>query len=275
MQSIFEKNTVYHGAENKASVYDISVPENWNGKLIIFIHGYMGYKDWGAWSLMESFFVDQHFGFVKYNVSHNGGTVDNPIDFPDLDAFSRNNYLKEVQDFEALLETVKVRVPDSTPIYLIGHSRGGGIALLQSQNKNVSKIATLAAISSIATRFPQGEELEKWKEHGVWYRTNGRTKQEMPHIYEQYTNFIEHQDRLSIEHYVKNAHAQLLIIHGEEDLSVKISEGEQLAQWTTDQLIRIAGEQHTFGASQPWEEKHLPLGLKTVCEHLIAFFNEA
>ena len=35
---------------------DLSIPQINNGKLIIFIHGYMGYKDWGCWNLVERYF---------------------------------------------------------------------------------------------------------------------------------------------------------------------------------------------------------------------------
>ena len=38
------------------------------------------------------------FAFVKFNFSHNGGTIENPIDFPDLKAFGNNTYGKEVAD---------------------------------------------------------------------------------------------------------------------------------------------------------------------------------
>ena len=155
-------NAIYEGAEGKQSLYDLVIPEDWNGKLIVFIHGYMGYKDWGCWNLVSDYFSSKGFGFLKYNVSHNGGTLDNPIDFDDLEAFSRNNYVYELQDLEAIMNVIQgefVNVPD---IYLIGHSRGGGIALLESDNGFVNKICTWAAISSIESRFPKGEELERW-----------------------------------------------------------------------------------------------------------------
>ena len=74
-------NAVYTGASNRKSLYDLCIPENWNNKIIIFIHGYMGYKDWGCWNLVSDFFTNEKYGFLKYNVSHNGGTIEKPIDF--------------------------------------------------------------------------------------------------------------------------------------------------------------------------------------------------
>ena len=47
------KNQIYTGANGRKSLLDIVVPVNFNGRLILFIHGYMGYKDWGCWNLVE------------------------------------------------------------------------------------------------------------------------------------------------------------------------------------------------------------------------------
>jgi len=274
MHKISKRNAQYIGAQKRASLYDLTIPENWNKRLIIFSHGYNGYKDWGAWNLMEDFFVEKDFGFLKYNVSHNGGTTENGIDFPDLDAFAGNSYSNERIDMESIIDLAKEEVEDLTKIYLVGHSRGGGMVILQSQNPKVDKIAALAPISDIGKRFPTDEALENWKSEGVRYTTNGRTKQEMPHNYSQYEDFLQNRKRLNIEKYASNSHVPICVIHGEDDPAVKIEEGEAIAQWAGVNLIRIPNEQHTFGAKQPWTEKALPLGLKTVCEHLLAFFEK-
>ena len=47
--------------------------------LVIFVHGYKGFKDWGAWSLVAKSFAEAGFYFVKFNFSHNGTTLDNPL----------------------------------------------------------------------------------------------------------------------------------------------------------------------------------------------------
>ena len=119
-------NKIYTGASNKQSLYDISIPAQWNNKIIIFIHGYMGYKDWGCWNLVSDFFSSENYAFLKYNVSHNGGTLSNPIDFSDLESFAENNYIKEIQDFEAIVKIVNSEFNSNPEIYIIGHSRGGG-----------------------------------------------------------------------------------------------------------------------------------------------------
>ena len=88
---------IYKGAVGKGSLVDLCIPENFNNKLIVFIHGFMGYKDWGCWNLFQDFYTSEGFGFCKYNVSHNGATLENPIDFSAEEA---EKILKENQEMQ-------------------------------------------------------------------------------------------------------------------------------------------------------------------------------
>src|SRR5690606_9945593 len=72
--------------------------------LVIFCHGYKGFKDWGAWDVVAEAFAKADLFFVKFNFSHNGGTMNQPIDFPDLEAFAENNYSKELEDLDDLIK---------------------------------------------------------------------------------------------------------------------------------------------------------------------------
>jgi alpha/beta superfamily hydrolase len=232
----------------------------------------MGYKDWGCWNLVADYFTEKGFGFLKYNVSHNGGTVENPIDFPDLEAFSYNSYINEVFDFQAILTVVEETFDAVPDIYLIGHSRGGAIALLQSDHGAVKKIATWAAISDIESRFPKGKELQAWEEDTLYFRKNTRTNQQMPHHYSQYESFQKYHERLKIMEYCMNSTTPTLVIHGDKDESVDIQEGHAIARWLGTELKVIAGEAHTFGATQPWSHDFLPSGLEKVCVETLHFF---
>lgn len=266
------RNDIYIGADGRKSLFDLEVPENWNNKLIIFLHGYMGFKDWGAWHLVQSFFTASGYAFLKYNVSHNGGTVENGIDFPDLEAFSKNTYIKELIDFEAILNTVQLHFEEIPDIYLIGHSRGGGIALLNSDNGFIKKIVTWAAISDIRSRFPKGKELEYWESDGYLFKLNSRTKQQMPHQFVQYSSFLENNERLNIMDYCKRSTTPTLVVHGDADESVSINEGKDIARWLGAELEVIPGAQHTFGTSHPWDSSVLPKAMQLTCEKTMQFF---
>jgi len=55
---------------------------------------------------MAESFANAGFFFIKFNFSHNGGTVKQPIDFPDLEAFGNNNYTKELDDLETVIDWI-------------------------------------------------------------------------------------------------------------------------------------------------------------------------
>jgi dienelactone hydrolase len=93
--------------DNKPIVSDLTyVEKNEAQPLVIFCHGYKGYKDWGAWHLAARAFAEAGFVFLKFNFSHNGGTFENPIDFPDLEAFGKDNYNKQMQDLDHVISFV-------------------------------------------------------------------------------------------------------------------------------------------------------------------------
>ncbi len=266
------KNQIFLGASNKKSLIDLNIPETYSGKMILFVHGYMGFKDWGCWNLMEDYFLSLGFGFCKYNVSHNGCSIEDTFNFVDLDAFSMNNYSNECKDFNAALNFITKQVQPFPELYVIGHSRGGGVAILQASDPRVKKLATWAAISDIGIRFPKNEELEKWKKEEHYFRQNGRTLQEMPHHFSQYLDFEKNQTELNIRKSAENLKKPWLILHGDADTSVPISEGEELSSWSNRELKIISGANHTFDSAHPWAENEMPEKLKELCQLTAAFF---
>ena len=275
------KNFIIEGKHQKPIVTDVFYKENHQPKkVIVFCHGYKGFKDWGAWNLMAKAFAKAGFFFVKFNFSHNGGTAKNPIDFPDLEAFGNNNYTKELDDLESVLdwfsseEKFKNDV-DLNHISLIGHSRGGGIVLLKSnEDKRIKKVITLAGVSDYKSRFPKETALKEWKEKGVYFVKNGRTHQEMPHFYQFYTDFEKNEHRLNIQKATQNLQIPNLIIHGDQDTSVLVNEAEKLHRWNPKSAFTIIkNANHVFNVSHPWEQENMSKELNEVTQICILFLN--
>lgn len=246
--------------------------------IVIFCHGYKGYKDWGAWNLMVNEFLKNEMFFVKFNFSHNGGTLENPIDFPDLKAFGENNFILELEDLETIINWVIsnsefINEIDPENITLIGHSRGGGIVTLKaSENKKVKKVVSWSGVSDFGVRFPVGEPLKMWQKAGVSYIENARTKQQMPHYFQFYTNFKENEDRLTIKNAAENLKIPHLIVHGENDEVVKLVEAKNLHKWNSkSELIIIENMNHPLGCTQPWSEPEMPIHLAEVVDRTIQF----
>ena len=226
--------------------------------LIIFCHGYKGFKDWGAWNLLAEAFATSGTAFLKFNFSHNGGTVKQPIDFPDLEAFGLNNYTKELDDLNTVLnwvETTYAKHPNinTSTIILIGHSRGGGIVTLKAaEDFRVKKLVSLAGVSDFKSRFPKGTDLKTWKLEGVRFVLNGRTKQQMLHYYQFYDNFMANESRLTIQTAVKKLQLPFLIIHGDQDTSVHLEEALMLHTWCPNAYLAVLeGANHVFGSQHP------------------------
>ncbi|MDC1162066.1 prolyl oligopeptidase family serine peptidase [Tenacibaculum sp.] len=267
---------------NKPIVLDAFYKENNEQKaVIIFCHGYKGFKDWGAWNLMAEAFAKADFVFVKFNFSHNGGSVNQPIDFPDLEAFGENNYSKELDDLAAVIDWVcengkLSREIDTSNISLIGHSRGGGIVVIKSEeDARINNVITLAGVSDYKSRFPKKEAFEKWKEKGVYYVKNGRTKQEMPHFYQFYKDFEKNEKRLTIKRAVQKLKIPHLIIHGDKDTSVPIEEGLMQHKWNQkSKFISIKETNHVFGISHLWNKDKMSIHLEKVVDLCVNFLKK-
>lgn len=277
MEIIINKNLILSNPETKSFLADAFYPKTDQLlPLVIFVHGYKGYKDWGAWDLMAEKFAEAGFFFVKFNFSHNGTTVDAPNHFEDLEAFGHNNYSKELSDLSFVLEHF-LQYPqiDKDKIILIGHSRGGGISLVKtSEDIRINGIITLASVDSL-DRFPKNDLLEKWKENGVYYVENGRTNQQMPHYYQFFEDFKNNELRLDVERAAETAKAHFLIIHGTNDESVNVKNAEHLHILNPNsELFLIENANHTFGAKEPWENLEMPKDLKTATEKSISFIKE-
>ena len=258
-------------------IYDFSSSK---APIIIFCHGYKGYKDWGAWTLFAKAFASQGIAFLKFNFSYNGGTPENPIDFPDLEAFGQNNYTKELQDLDFVINWLSIEYNtnpalDINKIVLMGHSRGGGIALIKaSEDSRIVKVVTLAGVSDYKSRFPKKNALKAWASSGIYYVKNRRTNQQMPHAYQFYEDFIAHEKRLTISKSVRTLQIPHLIIHGAEDKSVPVSEAKSLHSWSKySTLYVIPTGNHVFSTQQPWTSSQIPLELDQVLTKTIDFIN--
>lgn len=250
---------------------DITFANDANEWLVIFCHGYKGFKDWGAWNLVAEAFAKNGIDFLKFNFSLNGGTLSEPIDFPDLDAFGRNTYSQELQDVNNVIEYALEHFPGKQ-VCLIGHSRGGGVAsLVAGQNKQVDKLITWAGVADFKSRFPQGRELAVWKENGVRYVKNGRTNQDMPHYYSFYEDFVNNENLLDIHYWVSKIEVPHLIIHGTNDEAVDVVEAEVLHQGNPKAELFLYPTNHTFESRHPWNEEKLPEALDKVVNKSIQF----
>jgi len=263
------------GALGKPIAIDWIIPDNeGNNSLIIFVHGFKGFKDWGTHHLTAKYFVDKGFQFLKFNFSHNGISLKEKDVFDDLDSFGQNTFSKELFDLDEVLTFAlsgeELKAPEH--VFLIGHSRGGGICIIQAaEDHRVSKLVTWAAVNRFSNLWTPEQE-EQWKKEGVIYSLNTRTKQNMPLNVTLLEDLEHNSELLEIGSAAKKVAQPWLIIHGTEDAGVAVDQAKELnRQNPKSRLLLIDKGDHVFGANHPWTENEIPEKLKEVCDETISF----
>jgi len=228
------------------------------GKVIIFVHGFKGFKDWGFWPYMGEYFASKGFVALSFNFSHNG-VGESLTEFDELDKFAKNTYSREVRELSEVIDAVKAgHFGDigGKDIVLLGHSRGGGISLATAKIKpEISKVVLWA---SVATFDRHSEDYKnKWRKAGFFEVVNQRTKQVMRLDATLLEDLYKNADGLlNLKDAVKKLDRPLLIAHGEQDISVPPGEAAQLYDWSNQkltELFKLPSTGHTFGIVHPFE----------------------
>jgi pimeloyl-ACP methyl ester carboxylesterase len=267
---------VISSQRNKNITLDINFTKSKNDPLVIFSHGFKGFKDWGPFNTISTIFSQSGLNFLKFNFSHNGVSQESPLEFTDLEAFGNNNFSIELEDLESVINwsmtNLKEKV-DLDRIYLLGHSRGGGISILKaSTNLNVKKLVSWASVSDFEKRIVN-DKVNLWKDRGVVYVFNSRTNQQMPLYYQFYQDYINNKLLFSIPNACRLLTIPSLIIHGDNDQTVDFSEAEDLHNYIKDsQLLMINDSDHVFNAKHPFNEDSFSNQLKKVIAESISFF---
>ena len=277
------KNIIIPGANKLPVAIDIFF-ENEQGQkpVVIYAHGFNGFKDWGNFDIIAEKFSKAGFVLVKFNFSHNGTTPENPEEFTNLEAFGNNNYTKQLADLQRVMDWVcdsannYYSVMDTNDIFLMGHSMGGGIAILYAaEDKRIKKLITWAAISECKTPWGSwpADKMQEWKQTGVAYYNNTRTNQQMPMYYQLYEDYILNRERLDIQKAIGQLGIPILICHGTADNAVLVENAYSLKRWQPNAELFITDSDHVFGRKHPWTAHELPEAMEAVVEAGLHFLN--
>lgn len=276
------KNISINGAGGKPIAMDVLYKDGPPKPTVIYAHGFNGFKDWGGFDLIALQFAEAGFCFIKFNFSHNGTTAEAPEDFVDLETFGNNNYTKELYDLQRVIDWVVDEhnayhtAIDTAKIYLIGHSRGGGIVLLKgAEEKGIKAIATWASVSQCKTPWGSWptDKMQKWKESGVEYYANNRTKQQMPLYYQLYEDYQRNAERLDVLKATKELAMPVLVCHGTKDDAVPVANAHLLHDAATNAELFLVESDHVFGRRHPWTQQNLPEAMQAVVDRTITFFS--
>ncbi len=271
-------SSVIKGSENRNMAVDLRIDNQFsNQDVIVFVHGFKGFKDWGHFPMVGDELAKAGFAFVSFNFTHDGTTIENPIDFADLEAFGHNNYDKELFDIEQIISRISNATLFSDvnmnrkQIYLLGHSRGGGVSMVKASENPLIK--GLVSWGSIGDMGKTNADLEAWKQDGVVFVPNARTNQQMPIYYQFVEDYLMQEDRYNLQNCCSKLDQPALFIHGTNDATVPSLYAEKLHSWSLNsELLLLEGGDHTFGGKHPFTERELPEDTKKAVQASINHF---
>jgi pimeloyl-ACP methyl ester carboxylesterase len=231
-------------------------PINGRRPAVILCHGFKGFMEWGFFPHLARLLSNRGFCVFRFNFSGSGMKPGDEL-VSDPEAFRAATFTKDLEELRAVIQAVGHLAPewaDSKRVGIVGHSRGGGIALLAAAHDD-SRIETLVTWAAVSTfdRLPP-EVVEEWRSGGVVPIVNGRTGQELLVGVEVLHDLEDHADELDLPDAARRRSAPWLIIHGRDDETVPVAEAELLhsAAAPPTELHAIAGADHTFGARHPF-----------------------
>ena len=223
--------------------------------LVVIVHGFKGFKDWGFFPWLAEQLCNEGYAAVRFNMSRSG-IGEHPDTFDRLDLFAGDTYTTQLHDLHIAVAHAQ-REYLSLPTFLLGHSRGGGVALLGArQVHDLAGVITWSAISRV-DRWDDATK-QRWRKDGALYIENARTKQMMPLSTAVLDDVDEH--RFDIVAAVEALEVPLLVIHGGRDESVPVAEADVIASRASDaSKVIIANAGHTYNAIHPLV--HVPFAL--------------
>jgi pimeloyl-ACP methyl ester carboxylesterase len=241
---------------------DARFPDTPAGKLptVVVCHGFKGFKDWGFFPHLGERLAGAGFLSLCFNFSGSGIGPDLQ-NFTELDRFAADTISQQIDDLGCVLDAIESgRVvggrADLRRLGLLGHSRGAATAILRAhEDPRLRSVVTWAPVSSILRWSDR--ELAQWRAQGYLEFLNTRTGQQMRVNYTAIEDWLANRDRFDLRRAVAELACPLLIVHGEEDLSVRVEEGRELHEAAAPrgkcELVVLPHTGHTFGVEHPWK----------------------
>ncbi|MCA8936660.1 MAG: alpha/beta fold hydrolase [Planctomycetes bacterium] len=247
------------GADGAKLTGDVYLPANDSPPLVIVIHGFKGFKDWGFFPWLGRRLADSGLAAACINLSHNG-IGENYETFERLDLFERDTWSKRVYDMTQVLDAAQHGLltdkaqPNPGRLGILGHSMGGGLALLMAaKDQRVRSVVTLAGVNR-ANRLPMEAVTQCLHDLGHVPIENGRTGQIMRIGKEFFDELKQHGEAFDIKAAAAKIETPWLLIQGSGDETVPLEEAQDLLSVAGEQakLLVIEDATHTFGAVHPF-----------------------
>lgn len=222
--------------------------------LVVIVHGFKGFMDWGFFPELSRRIAAAGLCAVSFNMSGSGIGPELDV-FSDDEGFRRNSMSRELEDLAAVVEFAS-RQPevDATRRALVGHSFGGGLALIHAaETRGWNAVVVWAGVATLDRFGPRAKAL--WRELGELAIPNARTGQ-VHRIGLDWLDDLEAnlQGRFDVLAAAGRLETPVWLLHARDDETAGFHEAEQLADALSGcHLIAFERAGHTFGARHPLE----------------------
>jgi len=219
--------------------------------VVAICHGFKGFKDWGMFPRLAERLATAGFTAASFNFSGSG--VAEGDQFTELERWEHQKPSTDLADIGIVIDHFAAQ--GATWFGLVGHSRGGGLAVLRAgSDERVKSLVTWAAIDHFL-RWPE-EDIARWRRDGKIDVVNQRTGQVLTIGRDALDDIDANAARLDILAAAGRVLAPWLIINGDADPVVPAEVAGQLCAASgapRTELLRIEAGDHTFGARHPWK----------------------
>jgi pimeloyl-ACP methyl ester carboxylesterase len=244
---------------------------------VVLVHGFKGFARFSFFPRLADRLAAAGLNAVTFNFSGSGVGEDMET-FSEPAAFAENTYARELHDLGRVLAESERRGWVGPQCGLFGHSRGGGVALLQAaRDVRVRALVTWSAIATVK-RWTDAQR-DEWRERGYMEVQNSRTGQTF-RVNRALLDEVEehHHGRLNLRMAAATLLCPWLIVHGDADETVPYSEGEELLEASDGRAehLRLSGGTHGFNvahgnpASSPQLDEAMDHTVRFFVERLVA-----
>jgi dienelactone hydrolase len=243
--------------------------------VVVVCHGFKGFKNWGFFPYVGECLAARGMLAVGFNFTGSGVGADLE-NFTELDRFAADTTTQQLDDLGRVLDALEqgeigAGNADLRRIAVLGHSRGGAIAILRARaDRRLRAVVTWAGVATLQ-RWPESEE-RAWRARGYTEFLNTRTGQTMRVNVSYLDDLAAHGERYDVSRAVSELEVPLLVVHGGGDTSVPAREARTLhaaARPGRAELLVLPETGHTLGAEHPWRGTNP--ALERAVQHTVAW----
>nr|WP_294858113.1 alpha/beta hydrolase [uncultured Fluviicola sp.] len=228
--------------------------------IVLMACGHNGFYHFGMFPTIQVAFAKEGISSVTFNYTHCGISDDGDF-FDDLESYKANCRRLEVEDLAFMAKEIEINPIFHNPrqLFLFGHSMGGFSAMfaaqaIQKSRIELSGIILLNSMRTLNVRTP--EIMEEWKANGVYFRSNMRTKQDLPQGPEFLAETLASDTTWNMQEVVEKLTIPCFVAHAVDDESVPFEHGRTIFSWvyknnSQNAFLPIPNAGHTLNTTHP------------------------